>query len=146
MIEKSEHFIERYFVGLFGILMFIFYVIINLLPNFVPRLAKYDLPLFDAIFIVLGTGLVIYALIPKQVNYIASRFRNWLIPITDRLTPKSTLLILFALTAIGFYLRFNNLGDNSFSNDEAITTYAAIGLLEHGTPILPSGIDYNVPF
>lgn len=56
----------------------------------------------DILLVVLGTGLLIYALIPKQVDYIASRFRGWLISITDRLTPKSTLLILFALTAIGF--------------------------------------------
>ena len=141
--KKIEHFIEAHFVGLSGILMFFFYLIINLLPKFVPRLAKYDLPLFDAIFIVLGTGLVIYDFIPKQVGYIASRFRDWLIQVTDRLTPKSTLVIIFALTTIGFYLRFNNLGDRSFWIDEAITTYAAIGLLEHGTPVLPSGIVYN---
>jgi len=143
MLEKIKHFIEAHFVGLFGLLMFFFYLIINLLPKFVPRLAKYDLPLFDVIFIVLGTGLVIYDFIPKQVDSIASRFRYWLTQVTNRLTPKSTLVILFALTAIGFYLRFNNLGDNSFSTDEAITTYASIGLLEHGTPVLPSGIVYN---
>ena len=130
-------------MGLFGLLMFLFYLIISQLPKFVPRLAKYDLSLIDAILIVLGTGLVIYDLIPKQADSIASRFRYWLIQVTDRLTPKSTLVIIFALTAIGFYLRFNNLGDNSFSNDEAITTYAAIGVLEHGTPILPSGIEYT---
>jgi hypothetical protein len=144
MSNKIEHFIEAHFVGLFGLLMFFFYLIINLLPKFVPRLAKYEsLPLFDIIFIVLGTGLVIYDFIPKQVDSIASRFRDWLAQVTDRLTPKSTLVILFALITIGFYLRFNNLGDNSFSTDEAITTYASIGLLEHGTPVLPSGIVYN---
>ena len=144
MSKNIEHFIDRHFVGLFGILMFIFYIIINLLPKFVPRLAKYEsLPVFDAIFIVLGTGLLIYDFIPKQVDYIASRFRNWLIPVTDRLTPKTTFVILFALTAIGFYLRFNNLGDRSFWFDEAITSYAAIGVLEHGTPVLPSGIEYT---
>ena len=142
MIEKIKHFIEAHFVGLSGILMFFFYLIINLLPKFVPRLAKYDLLLIDAIFIVLGTGLVIYSFIPKQVDSIASRFRDWLIQVTDRLTPKSTLVIIVALMAIGFYLRFNNLGDRSFWYDEAITSYAAIGLLDHGTPILPSGEVY----
>ncbi|MCK4353043.1 glycosyltransferase family 39 protein [candidate division WOR-3 bacterium] len=146
MDNKIEHFIEAHFVGLFGLLMFLFYLIVNLLPKFVQRLAKYDLPLIDAIFIVLGTGLVIYDFIPKQVDYIASRFRYRLIQVTDRLTPKSTLLIIFALTAIGFYLRFNNLGDKAFSFDEAITSYAAIGLLEHGTPVLPSGVGYNRAF
>ena len=143
MGNKIEHFIEAHFVGLFGILMFFFYLIINQLPKFVPRLAKYDLPLIDAILIVLGTGLVIYNFIPKQLNYLFHSFRYWLIQVTDRLTPKSTLFIIFALTAIGFYLRFNNLGDRSFWIDEAITSYAAIGLLEHGTPVLPSGVVYN---
>ena len=95
MSKKIEHFIEAHFVGLFGLLMFLFYLIINLLPKFVPRLAKYEsLPLIDAIFIVLGTGLLIYDFIPKQVDYIASRFRYWLIRVIDRLTPKSTLFII----------------------------------------------------
>jgi 4-amino-4-deoxy-L-arabinose transferase and related glycosyltransferases of PMT family len=143
MDKKITDFIEVHFVGLCGILMFLFYLIINLLPRFVQRLAKYDLPLFDAIFIVLGTGLVIYEVIPKQVDPIASRFRYWFIQVTDRLTPQSTLVLLFALTAIGFYLRFNNLGDRSIWFDEAVTSYAAIGLLEHGTPVLPSGIEYT---
>ena len=143
MNKKIKHFIEAHFVGLSGILMFLFYLIINQLPKFVPRLAKYDLPLIDVIVIVLGTGLIIYDFIPKQVDYIATRFRYWLIQITDRLTPKSTFFIIFALTAIGFYFRFNNLGDRSFWFDEAVTSYAAIGLLEHGTPVLPSGVVYN---
>jgi hypothetical protein len=144
MSKKIEDFIERHFVGLVGLLMFLFYIIINLLPKFVQRLAKYDsLQVFDVIFIVLGTGLLIYDFIPKQVDYIASRFKDWLAQVTDRLTPKSTLVIIFALTAIGFYLRFNNLGDRSFWFDEAVTSYAAIGLMEHGAPILPSGIEYT---
>ncbi|MCK4250890.1 hypothetical protein KAX97_05555, partial [candidate division WOR-3 bacterium] len=142
MIEKIKHFTESHFIGLVGLLMFFFYLIVNLLPKFVQRLAKYDLPLIDVTFIVLGTGLVIYSFIHKQVDNIASRFRYWL-QVTDRLTPKSILVIIFALTAIGFYLRFNNLGDRSFWIDEAITSYAAIGLLEHGTPVLPSGVVYN---
>jgi len=146
VVDGAKHiqdFIEAHFVGLFGILMFLFYLIINLLTKFVSRLAKYDLPLIKVTFIVLGTGLVIYDFIPKQVDSIASRFRYWLIRITDRLTPKSTLFIIFALTAIGFYLRFNNLGDRSFWIDEGVTSYAAIGLLEYGTPVLPSGVVYN---
>ena len=143
MLEKIKHFIEAHLIGLFGLLMFLFYLIINLLPKFVPRLAKYDLPLIDLTFIVLGTGLLIYSFIPKQVDYIVSRFRYWLIQIVDRLTPRYTLIIIFALTVIGFYLRFYNLGYKSFWIDEAITSSAAIGLLEHGTPVLPSGIDYT---
>lgn len=143
MSKEIKQFIEAHFVGLCGIMMFLFYLTFNLLPKFVQRLAKYDLPLIDAICIVLGTGLVIYDFIPEQVDYIASRFRYRLIQVTDRLTPKSILVIIFALTAIGFYLRFNNLGDKPFWFDEAVTSYAAIGLLEHGTPVLPSGVDYN---
>lgn len=143
MSQKINHFINTHFVGLFGLLMFFFYLIFNLLPTFVQRLAKYDFPHIDAVFIVLGTGLIIYDFIPKQVDYKASQFKNWLNRVIDRLPPKSTLVILFALTAIGFYLRFSNLGDRSFFYDEAITSYASIGLLRHGTPVLPSGVVYN---
>jgi len=73
---KIKHFIELHFIGLFGILMFLFYVIINQLPELISKLTKYDLPTIDLIYIVLGTGLVIYEFIPKQVDYIASRFRS----------------------------------------------------------------------
>jgi len=63
--------------------------------------------------------------------YPKTMFGYWLIQITDRLTPKHTFFMSFALTAIGFYLRFtnNNLGDNSFSNNEELA-HAAIGVLE----------------
>ena len=148
MREKIKQFIESHFVGLFGILMFFFYIIVILLPKYVERFAKYDLPLIKVIFIVLGTGLIIYDLIPKQIDDVASRFRYWLTWITDRLTQtqKSTFFIILALTVIGFYLRFNNLGDRSIWFDEAATFYAAIGLLEHGIPVLPSGELYPRSF
>jgi hypothetical protein len=143
MREKVKHFIDAHFIGLSGILMFFFYLSLILLQTFFPRTAKYSLTNINVIFIVLGTGLVIYSFIPEQVNYMASRFRHWLTQVTDRLTPKSIFLIILTLTVIGFYLRFNNLGSKSFWTDELITTYAAIGLLEHGTPLMPSGEAYT---
>jgi uncharacterized membrane protein len=146
MSEKIQQFIEAHFAGLCAILMFLFYLIINLLPKYVQRLAKYELPLFDAIFIVLGTGLVIYEVIPKQVDSIAFRFRYWLTEVTDRLTPTSTCVIIIALIAIGFYLRFNNLGDRALWCDEAATLYASIGVLQHGAPVMPSGELYPRSF
>lgn len=143
MDGKTKHFIEAHFVGLFGILVFLLYLILNQLPEFIPKLAKYDLSLLDTILIVLGTGMVAYDCMLKQIDHIYSRFRYWLIRITDQLTPISIFFILIALTAIGFYLRFNDLGYRSFWTDEAITSYAAIGLLEHGAPVMPSGEVYT---
>ena len=143
MDRKTKHFIEVHFVGLFGILVFLIYLMLNQLPEFIPKLAKYDLPLLDTILIVLGTGMVAYDCILKQIDHISSRFRYWLVRITDQLTPISIFFILVALTAIGFYLRFNDLGCRSFWTDEVITSYAAIGLLEHGAPVMPSGEVYT---
>jgi len=143
MRENIIEFIDAHFVGLFGVLMFFFYLTLILLQTFFPGTAKYNLTISNVILIVLGTGLVIYTVIPKQVNYVASRSKYWFIHITNQLTPKSIFFIILTLTAIGFYLRFNNLGDRSFWTDELITSYAAIGLLQHGTPVMPSGEIYT---
>ncbi|MEA1998750.1 MAG: hypothetical protein U9N61_05430 [Euryarchaeota archaeon] len=103
VVEKIKQFIEGHFAGLSGILMFLFYMIINQLPVFVPRLAKYNFPFIDAILMVLGTGFVIYDFTPKQVDYITYRFRHWLIQITDRLTPRYTFFIILVLLLFSGY-------------------------------------------
>jgi len=49
------------------------------------------------------------------------------------------LIIVFALTCIGFLFRIYNLGHDPFWVDEVISVLAAHGLLQHGVPLLPSG-------
>ncbi|MDW7727851.1 MAG: glycosyltransferase family 39 protein [Candidatus Methanoperedens sp.] len=61
----------------------------------------------------------------------------------DKMILKYGIAFLCFLIITGFYLRFNNLGNLSFWIDELITSYAAIGILKHGTPVLPSGELYT---
>ncbi len=52
-------------------------------------------------------------------------------------------LCLGGLLLVGALLRLYALGSPSFWFDEAITTTAALGLLERGTPGFPSGVEYR---
>jgi asparagine N-glycosylation enzyme membrane subunit Stt3 len=61
----------------------------------------------------------------------------------DKKISKYGLVFLCFLVVSGFYLRFNNLGNLSFWVDELFSLYAAIGILQHGTPVLPSGTLYT---
>lgn len=58
------------------------------------------------------------------------------------LSARQATLIVAGLAVIGAGLRLYALGRPSFWFDEAITTNAAIGLLEHGRPMFPSGAVY----
>jgi len=53
------------------------------------------------------------------------------------------LLAVLLLTAWGFVLRIYALGDQSFWNDEASSINAAMAMLDHGIPLLPSGEVYS---
>ncbi len=52
------------------------------------------------------------------------------------------LPLLCLLTALGGYLRFANLGALGFRWDEDLSGLAVRGILEHGIPLLPSGMIY----
>jgi len=145
MREKIINYIEKESILLSGFLMLFFYLMVNLIPKFIHKFAKYqnDLPHVEILLIILGIGLIIYSFIPEKVSPIFFKLRYWLIQASDKLTPKTTLYLIFLLTALGFYLRLHNLGVQSFWIDEAITSYAAMGLMNHGEPILPSGVIYN---
>ena len=53
------------------------------------------------------------------------------------------LLTVLLLTAWGFVLRIYALGDQSLWNDEASSIGAAMAMLDHGIPLLPSGEVYS---
>jgi 4-amino-4-deoxy-L-arabinose transferase-like glycosyltransferase len=53
------------------------------------------------------------------------------------------LLTVLLLTAWGFVLRIYALGDQSLWNDEASSISAAMAMLDHGIPLLPSGEVYS---
>jgi 4-amino-4-deoxy-L-arabinose transferase-like glycosyltransferase len=53
------------------------------------------------------------------------------------------LLAILVVTLWGFALRIYALGYQSLWNDEAASINAAFGMLEHGWPLLPSGVVYS---
>jgi 4-amino-4-deoxy-L-arabinose transferase-like glycosyltransferase len=53
------------------------------------------------------------------------------------------LAAILVLTLWGFTLRIYALGHQSLWNDEAASINAALGMLEHGWPLLPSGAVYS---
>jgi len=55
---------------------------------------------------------------------------------------KSHIILLF-LIILGFILRIYQLSIQSFWLDEAISSIAAVALMQNGLPVLPSGIVYN---
>lgn len=59
-----------------------------------------------------------------------------------RISPRQTSIALAGLVVIGAGLRLYALGSQGFWFDEAITTNAAIGILDGGRPTFPSGVDY----
>lgn len=54
--------------------------------------------------------------------------------------PYTWLIIILIL--IGFIFRVYNIGSASFWSDESASSLAGKGILEHGTPVLPSGNKY----
>jgi len=85
--------------------------------------------------------LLIFEFTPERIKISLSSYP--LIHTADKLTSKYGILFLSFLITVGFYLRYANLDNLSFWVDELFTTYAAIGILEHGTPVMPSGMPYT---
>lgn len=58
--------------------------------------------------------------------------------------PRALLWVLFALILIAAWLRLSNLGQLGLDrdNDEDIMAVAVLGILEHGYPLMPSGMIY----
>lgn len=67
---------------------------------------------------------------------------GWARELGTGISGRQATLLVAGLAVIGAGLRLYALGRPSFWFDEAITTNAAIGLLEHGRPVFPSGAVY----
>ena len=133
--SRIKSFILSHIPGLFGITLLLFYLASKLIP---------ELPIIwasDKIIIVIGASFLVAEFMPERIKNSLSGYP--VIHIIDKIISKYGILFLCFLILICFYLRFNNLGNLSFWVDELFTTYAAIGLLEHGTPVMPSGMSYT---
>ena len=60
----------------------------------------------------------------------------------------SVALLVAAILAIGFWLRFKHLGDLGLVVDEGVEILAVEGILKHGLPKFDSGLIYRraLPF
>lgn len=124
--------ISKHILGLLGITLLFFDLLYNLLGEF-------HLGILDKTIILAGILMLIIDFIPERIKFSLSKYP--ILPIIDKLVHKYGTLSLCLLIIIGFYLRFNNLAHSSLFGDELLTAYAAIGILEHGSPVLPlSGV------
>ena len=128
-------FVEKHILGLFGVIILLFDLV------YIFSKESFQLAYIDKLILLIGISLCVVEFIPRRIKISLSNYT--LIPVVDKLISKYSSLFLYFLIVIGFYLRFNNLGNLSFWVDELITTHAAIGILEHGTPVLPSGMSYT---
>ncbi len=69
-------------------------------------------------------------------------------PSNDRNLSASTGVLLILILLAAAFMRINGLGEADLGFDETMHTYAALGILDHGEPIMPSGFAYRraLPF
>lgn len=109
------------------------------------RLFGYDIKRIQYLitfFFIFGTILSVYNYLPARFFEYLSRFKKFFSTITDL----QAISILLVISIFGIILRMNNLGSLTFWQDEAIQTYAAIGLMQQGIPVMPSGMIYSRAF
>lgn len=135
-------FATRYLIPVAGVVVLLLYVLYNLLIN---SLEGYNLRRagdLDTVLLIFGVILILYNFLPEWLFEYSSKFRSFFKGINNL----QAISILTVLTVIGLVLRINNLGSLTFWMDEAIQTYAALGLIQHGSPVLPSGMVYMRSF
>lgn len=125
----------EYMPGILGIFLLLFFLVYALSTG------NFDLRLLNILIVSIGISLCLAGFLPE-------RTRNSLINyplsiVIDKIVSKYGTLFLGFLILTGFYFRFNNLGNLSFWIDEVSTTFASIGILQQGYPILPSGVPYT---
>ncbi|MCG7850841.1 MAG: hypothetical protein MIO93_16910, partial [ANME-2 cluster archaeon] len=125
-------FVEKHILGLVGVILLLFDLVYYLLKE------SFQLGYIDVPILLIGISLCVVEFIPERIKISFSDYT--LIPVVDKFISKYGILFLCFLIIIGFYLRFDNLGNLSFWIDEVFHIYAAIGILEYGTPVMPSGM------
>lgn len=133
--DQLMKFIKNHVLGLFGILL----LLIDVASIQLRELP--ELNFMDKLILPVGISLCLAEFLQEWIKISYSNFT--LVQTIDKMISKFGTAFLCLLIVVGFYLRISNLGNLSFWADELITTYAAIGIFEHGTPILPSGSIYT---
>ena len=75
------------------------------------------------------------SIVLKDISSILKKEAFGMINIKSRIA----LIILLVLASYGFLLRIYDLGSQSFWIDESYSAAAAMGIIEHGLPYMPSG-------
>lgn len=136
--KTTTSFFFRHFLVLFGValllLMFIRYFIDMNGVNGLANLNDINLGRIDKSIILVGLLSIIVYLIPE--NVMISIDKNRIYFLTNLFADRYAKITICLLIIFGFYLRVVNLGNISFMYDELTTTFAAIGILKHGTPIM----------
>jgi uncharacterized membrane protein len=102
---------------------------------------SFHLRFLARIILLIGFSLFIVDFLPSRLNRLVNA--SSLKKIIDERISKYNIFLLGTLILLGFNLRYKNLGNLSFWVDELYTTYAAIGLLQNGDPVLPAGTLYD---
>ncbi|MDO8727139.1 MAG: glycosyltransferase family 39 protein [Candidatus Methanoperedens sp.] len=93
------------------------------------------------IILLIGISLSLAGFLPERIKVLLSDHHY--ADNIDKTLSKYGIPFLCFLIVIGFYLRFNNLGHLNFWIDELYTIYAAIGIIQQGAPVFPSGVFYD---
>ena len=143
----KNNFWDKYLILISGFLIILLYILHYLLIDSLRgfKLLGYSIERIEylaTLFFIFGAILLLYYFLPKWFFEYLSRFKKFFSAITNL----QAISILVVLTVIGIILRINNLGTSTFWMDETIQTYAAIGLMQQGIPVLPSGMIYSRSF
>lgn len=123
--------ITRHILGIVGIVSLIFMLLYNI--NLSGIDGYFHLGRLDKIIILAGILLIIFGFIPERIRTLLIKYP--FLESTDKFLGKYSKLSIVFLLIIGFFLRFNNLGQLSFMYDELTMTFTAIDILKYGSPI-----------
>src|SRR5574341_157640 len=142
-----NNFFDKNLILISGILIILIYVIYYILIMSLGEIKLFGYSIrrieyLGDIFFILGAILLLYNFLPKWFFEYLSRFKKFFSTITNH----QVMSILVVLTVTGIILRINDLGSKTFWMDETIQTYAALGLMQQGIPVLPSGAIYSRGF
>ncbi|KCZ72295.1 hypothetical protein ANME2D_01700 [Candidatus Methanoperedens nitroreducens] len=137
----------EYLIPTLGVAVILTYILYQLLISSLEgsKLFGYTLRrlgALDTILLTFGVVLISYNFLPKRLFEYSSKLKNFFLKITSR----QAMHILAVLIITGLILRINNLGSFTFWMDEATQTYAALGFMQQGSPVLPSGMVYMRSF
>ncbi|KCZ72294.1 PMT family glycosyltransferase, 4-amino-4-deoxy-L-arabinose transferase [Candidatus Methanoperedens nitroreducens] len=138
-------FSTKYLIPISGVVAILIYILYELLMYYFSKLFGYNFKRggdLNIIFLIFGVILILYNFLPGWLFEYISKLKSFCLKINNL----QAISILIVLTVIGLILRINNLGSLTFWTDEMYQTYAALGLIQQGSPVLPSGMVYMRSF